>query len=232
MNRPENIAAAESDRGSTEAMATSSQGEAALIETIESDAQAEEVKILRDAAEQVTQREQYTDKKIESMLNDALAKAQSQAETIRAKAVSQAQLEIKRRRLQASNETIDRIMAMAEQKLQSMITAPAYRDVLIGWIVEAALGLGADVATLNASAAERALIDETLLNDVHQRLQHETGRSIMIRLADGPPQTAQGVVLATEDGRMAFNNQVKTRLLRQQRHIQRLIHDTLFMEQK
>lgn len=54
----------------------------------------------------------------------------------------------------------------------------------------------------------------------------------MIRLADGPPQTAQGVVLATEDGRMAFNNQVKTRLLRQQRHIQRLIHDTLFMEQK
>ena len=38
----------------------------------------------------------------------------------------------------------------------------------------------------------------------------------------------QGVVLTTMDGRMAFNNQIRTRMLRKQRQIQKQVYDRLF----
>jgi len=39
---------------------------------------------------------------------------------------------------------------------------------------------------------------------------------------------AQGIVLTAANGHTAFNNQVKTRMLRKQREIQTLIYNTLF----
>jgi len=232
MNRPKNITSAATDGGNSNVMEVSSHGQASLIASIESDVQAEEAKILQDALEQVSQREQYTDKKIESMLNEARQKADKQGEMVRSKAISQAELEIKRRRLRARNEIICRIMSMVEQKLGLMISNDMYREVLIGWIVEAAMGLSVKTAMISASAEERAVIDESLVDEVQARIQQSRGQSMTIRLADEPALASQGIILTTEDGRMAYNNQVKTRLLRQQRDIQRLIHDTLFVEEQ
>ena len=232
MNRPRDITGAASDGGNSNIMEVSSQGQASLIASIESDVQAEEAKILQDAVEQVSQREQYTDKKIESMSNEARQKAAGQGEMIRSKAISQAELEIKRRRLRARNEIICRIMSMVEQKLGLMISNDMYREVLIGWIVEAALALNINTATISASAEERAVIDESLIDEVRARIQQSGSRSMTIRLADEPASALQGIILTTENGRMAYNNQVKTQLLRRQRDIQRLIHDTLFVEEQ
>jgi len=232
MNRPKDITSVATDGGNSNVMEVSSQGQASLIASIESDVQAEEAKILQDAAGQVSQREQYTDKKIESMLSEARQKAARQGEMIRSKAISQAELEIKRRRLRACNEIICRIMSMVEQKLGLMIGNDMYREVLIGWIVEAALGLGVNTAMINASTEERAVIDESLVDEVQAGIQQSGGLSMTIRLADEPALALQGIILTTENGRMAYNNQVKTRLLRQQRDIQRLIHDTLFAEEQ
>jgi len=232
MNRPKDITSAADDGGNSNVMEVSSQGQASLIASIESDVQAEEAKILQDAVEQVSQREQYTDKKIESMLNEARQKAASQGEMIRSKAISQAELEIKRRQLRACNEIICRIMSMVEQKLGSMISDDMYRGVLIGWIVEAAMGLSVKTAMISASSEERAVMDESLIDEVQAKIQQSGSRSITIRLADEPALALQGIILTTEDGRVAYNNQVKTRLLRQQRDIQRLIHDTLFVEEQ
>ncbi len=210
----------------------SAQGKASLIASIEADAQAEIDKMLREAADQALQREQYTDKKIELMRQESRQKAAAQGDVIRSKALSQAELEIKRRRLRASNEIVQRIMSLVEQKLQRLIGTEAYREVLIRWITEAALGLGGDMLFLNASVEERRLMDETLLHLAQERIQQAQGRTITIRLADAPALASQGVILTTKDGRMAYNNQVRTRLLRQQRSIQRLIHDHLFAEER
>jgi len=146
--------------------------------------------------------------------------------------MSQAELEIKRRRLHARNEIIRQIIIKVEQKLGAMIHSPAYREAMVRWIVEAALGLNADTVRLNASAEERGLIDQALINTVQAKVQQSRMRPISIHIADEPALASQGILLTTEDGRMAYNNQVKTRLLRRQRDIQRLIHDTLFAEEQ
>jgi vacuolar-type H+-ATPase subunit E/Vma4 len=53
-----------------------------------------------------------------------------------------------------------------------------------------------------------------------------------LTLSDTPPLKSQGVVLTAADGRTAFNNQVKTRMLRKQREIRMLIYNALFTDKQ
>lgn len=232
MNRPKGIAPTTGKQEKEGVMDPSPQGKALLIATITLDAEAEEAKILQEAAERASQREQYTDKKIELMLAEARQKAAQQGDALRSKAVSQAELEIRHRQLQARNEVIRQIMSKVEQKLKSMIGTDSYREILARWIEEAAKGLDVDAAMLNASAEERSLIDESLIHEVQARVERSRGKPVTIRVDEGQALLSPGIVLTANNGRMAYNNQVKTRLLRRQQDIQRLIHDRLFAEEQ
>jgi vacuolar-type H+-ATPase subunit E/Vma4 len=67
-----------------------------------------------------------------------------------------------------------------------------------------------------------------MLSEIARRIQKQTGRQTSLTLSDARPLQSQGVVLTAADGRTAFNNQVRTRMLRKQREIRMLIYDTLF----
>ena len=204
------------------------QGISALISGIEADARAEEQRLLTEARAQADEKRQYARQKIESILTEARDKAAVQTESIRRKAVSDVELEIKRRSLQMRDALLRQILDQAEQRFASRIDEPDYATTLTNWIVEAAIGLEADAAQVNASSRERALIDAAMLERVGERVRARAGRQVTLTLSNEPPLKGQGVVLTTMDGRMAFNNQVRTRMLRKQRQIQKQIYDRLF----
>jgi vacuolar-type H+-ATPase subunit E/Vma4 len=204
------------------------QGKAALISGIEADAHAEEQRLLADAQAQAAEKKKYAQQKIESILDEARSKAAEQAESIKRKAISGVELEIKRRNLQVRDSLIQDLMDRVEKRLAATIDEPDYRTVLTNWIVEAAIGLDAEAATVNASQRERPLIDTAMLEQARQAVLSKTGKSVTLTLSDAPPLKGQGVVLTSHDGRMAFNNQVRTRMLRKQRQMHKLIYDGLF----
>ena len=88
--------------------------------------------------------------------------------------------------------------------------------------------MGAESARINASKEERALIDDRMLSEMARRIQKQTGKQISLTLSDANPLQSQGVVLTAADGRTAFNNQVRTRMLRKQREIRTMIYNILF----
>ena len=201
---------------------------AALILGIETDARAEEEKIIKEAGTQAAEKRKYAEKKVESLLNDARKKAEEQAEAAGKKIISAAEREVKRRAMRVRDAVMQKIMDRAEQKLSSMTGDENYRSVLINWITEAAVGLGAESARINASEKERALINDRMLSEIARRIQKQTGRQTSLTLSDEKPLQSQGVVLTAADGHTAFNNQVRTRMLRKQREIRTLIYNTLF----
>jgi vacuolar-type H+-ATPase subunit E/Vma4 len=103
--------------------------------------------------------------------------------------------------------------------------------VLLGWIVEAAIGLGLPEATVNASAPELPLLEEGLLAEAERRVRELTGREVRLGRAEGDPLAGQGVVLLGRGGRLAYNNQVSTRLLRRQSEIRKMIYDGLWTKE-
>ena len=205
---------------------------AALISGIEEDARIEEEKIIKDAENQAAEKRKYAEKKIESLLNDAREKAQEQATIVKKKIISGVELEMKRLSMRAQDSIIQDIMDRVEKKLGSMIGNADYRSVLIDWITEAVIGLGAETAEVNASEGERRLINDELLSDVGRKVHELTGKQVALTLSDASPLKAQGVVLTAADGRTAFNNQVKTRMLRRQRDIRMMIYNALLTENR
>jgi vacuolar-type H+-ATPase subunit E/Vma4 len=203
---------------------------AALISGIEADAHAEEEKIINEAQIQAAEKRKHSEKKIESLLNEAHAKAKEQAETAKNKIVAAAEREVKRTFMRVQDSIVQDIMNKVEKKLSSMTGDENYRSVLENWITEAAIGLGAESANINASKEERELIDDRMLLEIATKIQNQTDKRISLTLADANPLQSQGVVLTAADGRIAFNNQVRTRMLRKQREIRTMIYNTLFNE--
>lgn len=203
---------------------------AALIAGIETDASAEREKIIEEAQTQAAEKKKYSEKTIKSLLDEARAKAQGQAEAAKKKIISTAEREVKRRSMRLRNALMQDIMDRVEKKLASMTGDEDYRSVLTGWLAEAAVGLDAQSACVNASSEERKLIDDKMLSEVTERVRRQTGGQVELTLSDAEPLKSQGVVLTAADGRTAFNNQVKTRMLRNKREIQTLIYNTLFTD--
>jgi len=205
---------------------------AVLISSIETDARAEVEKIIAEAEKNSAEKMLYAEKKIESMLNEARQKAAEQAETAKKKIISGAEIEAKRRSMYARDAIMRDILDLAEKKLDAMIGSEYYATVLAGWITEAAIGLDAESAKVNTSEKERALINDQLLSEVAEKIHTHTGRQLILTLSDSHPLKSQGVVLTAANGRTAFNNQVKTRMLRKQREIRTAIYNALFGENR
>lgn len=205
-------------------------GKALLISGIEADARNEEKEIIAEAEQKAEEKRKYADKKSEALLDDARKEAQEQAETVKKRIISGAEFEIKRRSLRLRSAMMKDIADRVEKKLASMIGDSQYKSILAGWIVEAAVGLDAESAQINASKMERELIDAELLAEVAEKIRKHTGRQVALSLSDAEPLNSQGVVLTAADGRTAFNNQVATRMLRKQGEIRTLIYNALFAD--
>lgn len=205
---------------------------AALISDIEADARLEAETILKEAQDRAAEKREQGQRQIESILTDARKQAQDQAEAVKRTVLSAVELEAKRRSMRARDLVMRQIMDRVEKKLVSLIGDADYRAVLIGWMTEAAVGLGAESAEVNASETERPLIDDQMLSEVREKVRARTGSEVTLTLCSAPPLQSQGVVLTAVGGRTAFNNQVPTRMLRSQREIRKLIYDTLFTDRE
>jgi vacuolar-type H+-ATPase subunit E/Vma4 len=207
-------------------------GKAELISGLESDARIEEQQIIEEAERQAAEKRKYTEKKVEAILDEAHTDAQRQGDVIKAKSLSGVQLELKRHSMSVRSGLIQEIINKVEDKLASMIEDENYRSILINWVVEAYIGLGAEAAKINASEKERKLINDQLLSEVKEKIRTQIDKEAQLELCDDEPLKFQGVVLTAADGHTAFNNQVKTRISRNQREIRTMIYDAILAEDR
>lgn len=213
-------------------METVENEKAALISGIEADARAEEEKIINEAKTQAAEKKKFAEQKIEAILAEARDKAKEQAEAAKKQIIARADREAKRRTMCMRDVVMHDIIDRAEKRLSSMINGENYRSILIDWLTEAAIGLDAESVIVNATEGEMRMIDDGVLSEVAGRYHDQTGKNVTLKMSDDPPLKSQGIVLTAADGRTAFNNQVKTRMLRYKRQIQTLIHNTLFVDGK
>ncbi|MHC4726832.1 MAG: V-type ATP synthase subunit E [Planctomycetota bacterium] len=213
-------------------MESAEKGKAELISGIESDARIEEQDIIKEAEKRAAEKRKYSEKKIEALLNDARSEAKKQSEAVMRKMLSAVDLELKRHSMSDRSALIQDIMDRVESKLASMTGDANYRSILINWIAEAFVGLGVEAAEINASQKERALIDDRLLSEVKKKIHMQTNKQAQLKLSDAKPLKSQGVVLTAADGRTAFNNQVRTRMLRNQSEIRTLIYNAVLADNR
>lgn len=200
----------------------------ALITGIVEDASREAEKIRGEAEKNAADRRQAAKSQVTVILKEGEDLARKQAAEVSSNRERTVAVELRRTRLRIREEMIARTLLGVRAKLAAMIGQPEYSQILSDWICEAAIGLNAPQAAINASAPERELIDGALLSRAEKQVRAESGAVVSLALTDQPPLPLQGVTLTAEDGRTAFNNQVETRLLRYQSEIRKIIHNRLF----
>lgn len=176
----------------------------------------------------------------------ALAKAQEEVELIKAsyaqrieelnhkeEAISAKQInQIKRseemtmrnleRRYRVSLTQRLRKMVIEEtaKEMAALVGTQEYRSVLVEWIAEGAVGLDREEAQVNCSFREE--IDEEMLREAEALVKKSVGKVVKLQFG-GAVLTGQGVEVASMDGKVAYNNQVATRLIRFERKLKELM---------
>jgi len=202
-----------------------------LIEGIAQDAQAEARRLVEEAEKSAAERRAASARQVAEILEEARRKAGEQAAVLKRQAASTAKMETKRIALRIREQAAREVLERARAKLERMVGSPQYREILLAWIVEAAVGLGQPEAAVNASAAELPLLEEGLLAEAQRRVRELSGREVRLTRTEGEPLAGQGVVLVGRGGRLAYNNQVSTRLLRRQTEIRKMIYDGLWTKE-
>jgi vacuolar-type H+-ATPase subunit E/Vma4 len=199
-----------------------------LIEGIEQDAAREVQRILGEAKKAAEDRKAAAQDQARALIQQGESKAEEQAERIRSQSASSLRMEYRRKHLKLQEQAVQEVLKRSRRRLAEMVGSQEYRQVLLDWIVEAAIGLGVSEASVNASAAERKQIDERLLQTARERIDEMSGKKVSLTIADEDPLIPQGIVLKAANGRVEYNNQVATRLLRRQSEVRKAIQDVIW----
>ncbi len=208
--------------------ADSSTDEKVLIESIERDASREAEKIDAQTRKLVEDRRKAVEQQIQLINRQADEKLRGKVAAIERNAASSIAVETRRATLRARETVMQDVINQTEHRLYSFIGEKKYYGILLDWIVEGAIGLNTEKAEVNASREEMKLINKDLLKEAEVKVMSLAGRKIDLTKSRQNPLLAQGVVLKTDNDRLAFNNQVPTRFLRYQSEIRKLITSELF----
>ncbi|MBN1578158.1 MAG: hypothetical protein JW913_16480 [Chitinispirillaceae bacterium] len=213
-----------------DALVSVENGTERILAGIAADAAREAASIIAETEKVAAERIAFARQKAEGVRTEAVKKAEEQAAQIKQTVLSSLKIALKREKMRTQDGLLQEIMAHVHRKLAAAVTAPEYRSTLVNWIVEAATGLGASSAVVNASAAERTLIDDRMLHEVKVRASSLLHTSVDLTIASEAPLVEQGIVVTAADGRTAFNNQVATRIRRMEQQIRNRVYDALFAD--
>lgn len=204
----------------------------ALVDGILADAEAEAARIITEAQAYATASMARAREQAATILRESAAKAEQQVAAIKADAEAKIAIERRKRVLRMQENMARDVVDRAARKMSAMVGTPEYRNILRGWIAEAAVGLSTKAASVNASMDELGLIDDALLRAAEADVLAATGKATALRVVKGDPSIGQGVYLLADGGKLAYDNRVPTRLERRRSEIRKLIYKALFDESK
>jgi len=200
----------------------------AIVAGILVDADAEADRILKEAADYAAQTATRAQEQAMTIAREAQAKAEHITASILADAQAKATIERRRRSLALQEKVTVDIVEQARKQIAAMLPLAAYKNILKGWIVEGAIGLSAETATVNASMDELQLIDDAMLRAAEKDVLEASGKATRLSKVEHDPVIGQGVYLLAEGGRLAYDNRVATRFERNRAEIRKLVYKALF----
>ena len=84
------------------------------------------------------------------------------------------------------------------KKMAALVGTKEYRNVLVGWIAEGAVGLDREEAQVYCSFKEK--VDDAMLREAEELVKRSVGKVVKLQFG-GAVLTGQGVEVASMDGK-------------------------------
>lgn len=151
----------------------------------------------------------------ESEAAGILQEAQREAEALRRRVASVAELEGKRRLLEARERLIQQVLDRAMDDLKNGRGAQGRREDLMRLVVEAAREAGGGRLKVQTSASDARVLTPGFLAEASKRLARE-GISADLEAAERPAEIVGGAIVSRDEGRVIVDNSFEARLGRQE----------------
>ena len=209
-------------------MKTSTYDRSELMSGIKTDAIKEADLIIEEANRTASDKQLARDMQVKSIIRETERKIELQTGIIEKNCRSAISVEKKRISLKIREKVINSVIDLVRKKIAEKAEDPDYPEIVKGWIIEAAIGLGEKEAVVNGSIKENGIITEQFLRETEKKYHALTGGTIRLIKSDKNPLLGQGVVLSSVNNKTAFNNQVPTRIMRYQAEIRKTIYREFF----
>ncbi len=164
----------------------------------------------------------------ESLMREAEKQLEEERKRLEKLSDQKISSEIRRKELQLRDRFMSEALDYTREKLIGMTATEEYSSVLADWVLEGVLGLDVETVELNGRVREREIMTDEWLREQEKRLKKEFGRDVRISLSSDAPLIGAGVVAKQKGGRLVYNNQIDTRLLRKQSELRKAIYEELF----
>lgn len=204
--------------------------ETALINSIQKQAKDEAQRIVESAQQSIEERKKSVDDQIARIKKEHAEKERQQSAAV-VREGEQKIASLKRKQMLGLKEdVVSHVIDQVKEKFKALTTQPDFRDVLIDWTVEAALGLEEKDPVLIITESCQSFIDEAFCQEAARRYKELTGKDITISLSPDVFEKGHGIILHARNGRTAFSNLLENRLYRHKDQIESVVLEDIFNE--
>lgn len=199
-----------------------------IVEGILAEAEQQARQVLADQENELRLKLQRAEEQAAALLREAEAHDKAQVVQIMNEARARSENEKRKADLTFRQQLESQLINAAVQHLAGDIGQAGYADVLCAWIVEAAIGLDAEAATVLCSESELPQLQDQLLRRAERDILKFCGKSVALSPGGINSLNRQGVMLVAAGGRLAYDNTVPARLERKRPLVRKLLHTALF----
>ncbi|MDC7228629.1 MAG: V-type ATP synthase subunit E family protein [Spirochaetales bacterium] len=201
-----------------------------LLKGIITQAEIEAAKIISKAESTAEEKFKALDSSLKRIRYETDLKLSEKLAELKKRAESTADSELRRQNLHMREKAHEDIISCFNEKIASLTGTEKYKSFLVKLIAEGAIAVNDDSPVVRCSFREE--LHEDSLRAAEKLVESETGRHITLSLADKQPLNGQGVVVESANGRIAYNNQITSRLRRFDNDIKMIVINALAKEQQ
>ena len=192
-----------------------------LLTGIIEEAEAEAAEILLKAEQTVEEKNKAYENGIISIKKETDDKIAVRLSEIERRKESAIKSEQRRAGLKRREEVNAEVTELFFNKIEKKIGTSAYDDFTAKLIAEGAIAVNDSAVFVSCSFKEK--ITDSVLSAAREYIRTYNGKDILIKISDGEKLVKQGIIVESSNGRLAYNNQISTRLRRFEEDIKKII---------
>jgi len=207
-------------------------GSSQFLDNLLEDVEKQVRHLIEEAEKRAESKSRQTDEQIEKLYAQAEIRKKEEQEKADRRHRQNLKVALRREELRIRENWNKRLLDQAEEKVLEIRKTDAYSWVLKDWVLEAVLGLSVAEVEINGAPRERELLTPEFLSEQEKELLKKWNLKVKIHLADDKALSLPGIMVKEKQGRLVFNNQLKTRILRKQSELRQRIYHRLFEDKQ
>jgi|GEM_PF-5662460 len=204
--------------------------ETALIDSIKKAAHDEAQKILDNAQQTVQERKKSTDERISQLKKENQKRIEQQKAAIARESERKIASIERKQQLALKQQIIDHVTEQVVEKFNALVDSSEFKEVILEWTVEAALGLEEEDAVLKVTESCKTFANHAFCEEAAERYKTLTNKNIKLTLSPEIIKNDHGIILESKNGGTIYNNLLQTRLYRHKDLIEARVLEDIFNE--